>query len=403
MSAYAVVCQRRSVFFRFDDFSVRYQSQFDQRLESVADTQHQAVSLFQEFGNRVRNGRIPKYRRDKFCGTIRFISAAESPRNHDDLALSDLFGHLMNGLVQNFRRQIRQNLHFHLSAGSFKCAFAVHFTVGSRENRNKYFRSRSLNRRRNRASSGKRESLDLLPVFLCPCREYTLQRLTPRRDHLFHGNFFSRGSDFDFPGIRRPAYDFETDTVKQSPRVFRTVNFCDQSASLDLVKIFSLFIFYNSADFIARRHFTYGDENTAASYRIHRQNFFLSGQFDDSRHILAILFEINHAELVVFLIDMHQSAARFLEFGRDHPIGVGRCDSKGNQRRRHIDIHKSTGHAVLSADGRDLQFRLSGQASQQRAERLAPSLRIVAKLFKILLKGKSDFSVIPAQRYDLRD
>ena len=50
MAADCVVCECGAVFIGVDDLAVGHQTQLDQRLEAVADTQHQTVPIIQQAG-----------------------------------------------------------------------------------------------------------------------------------------------------------------------------------------------------------------------------------------------------------------------------------------------------------------------------------------------------------------
>ena len=65
MTADPVVSQRRAVFRAVRDLSVRNEPQLYQCLETVADTKHQAVSLFEQFSDRILYSRISENRSDE--------------------------------------------------------------------------------------------------------------------------------------------------------------------------------------------------------------------------------------------------------------------------------------------------------------------------------------------------
>ena len=74
-----------------------------------ADAQYQAVSSSPEDPSPLpppQDSGRPRYM--NFAETVRFIAAAESARNHDNLTLPDLADHLLDGLVKKLRRQIRR-------------------------------------------------------------------------------------------------------------------------------------------------------------------------------------------------------------------------------------------------------------------------------------------------------
>ena len=77
-----------------------------------------------------------------------------------------------------------------------------------------------------------------------------------------------------------------------------------------------------------------------------------------------------------------------LELRRDEAGSVLRCDCEGNQRGRYVHIVERAGHGVLAADSCQTQVLLCGVCAQQRGERLAEALRVLAETLEILLEGE---------------
>ena len=69
-----VVGQCRRILFLSADLTVRYQSQFDQCLESVADTKSKTVTLIEELHNCLLDLLVLERGSKEFRGSIRLIS-----------------------------------------------------------------------------------------------------------------------------------------------------------------------------------------------------------------------------------------------------------------------------------------------------------------------------------------
>ena len=84
----------------------------------------------------------------------------------------------------------------------------------------------------------------------------------------------------------------------------------------------------------------------------------------------------------------------------DHVFLLCHIHSKGNQRRRNIDLIEGSGHAVLASDGRKAEAKLGRISSQQRCERLTPTGGLLAHPAEVFLEGETDPMEISASCYD---
>ena len=89
MTSDCVERQSRSILLLSGDRTIRNKSELDQRLEAVADTERQSVTLIQQLLYCLLQLRIPKCRCKEFCRAIRLIACGKSAREHDDLCLTD--------------------------------------------------------------------------------------------------------------------------------------------------------------------------------------------------------------------------------------------------------------------------------------------------------------------------
>ena len=144
MAANGIKGQRRRIRRLTGDLTVRNQSQLDQRLEAVADSQRQSVSLLEEFHYRFLNLRVLECGCEKFRGTIRLVTCGKSAREHDDLRLINRFFKNPHGIADIFRCQIAEHSCNYFRSGTLKGPCAVVFTVGAGEYRDKHRRLRQL-------------------------------------------------------------------------------------------------------------------------------------------------------------------------------------------------------------------------------------------------------------------
>ena len=87
MAADGVERQRRAFGGHRHDVAVRHQAQLDERLEAVADAEHQTIAVLQQVAHGLGDGRRAEERGDELGGAVRLVAAGEAARDHDDLAL----------------------------------------------------------------------------------------------------------------------------------------------------------------------------------------------------------------------------------------------------------------------------------------------------------------------------
>ncbi len=90
MTADGVERQCRALGGHRHDVAVWHQAELDQRLEAVADAEHQTITVVQQVAHGLSHGRGPEERGDELGGAVRLVAAGEAAGDHDDLALLDL-------------------------------------------------------------------------------------------------------------------------------------------------------------------------------------------------------------------------------------------------------------------------------------------------------------------------
>ena len=89
MTADVVERKRGAISVHRADVAIGNQPQLHQRLEAVADTEHQPVALLQKLANRLGHLGRAEERRDELRRAVRLVASREAAGNHDDLTLAN--------------------------------------------------------------------------------------------------------------------------------------------------------------------------------------------------------------------------------------------------------------------------------------------------------------------------
>ena len=120
--------------------AVGHQAQLDQRLEAVADAQHQAVALVEEFHHGVGNLRVAEDAGDELGAAFGFVAGAEAAGNHDDLAATDGLDVGIDALADLLAVLVAEDDNLALGTGAVEGTGRVVLAVGAREGRNEDMR-----------------------------------------------------------------------------------------------------------------------------------------------------------------------------------------------------------------------------------------------------------------------
>ncbi len=97
-----------------------HQAQLDQRLEAVADAQHQAIAGLEQVADRLGDLGSAEERRDELGGAVGLVAAREAAGDHDDLACTDAAGKLVGALGDGLGREVVDHEDVGLGAGARK-------------------------------------------------------------------------------------------------------------------------------------------------------------------------------------------------------------------------------------------------------------------------------------------
>ena len=115
------------------DLAIGDQPQLDQRLEAIADAQHQPVPVFQQVMNRVGELGVTQEGDDELGRAVRLVSAGEAAGENHHLAAADGGGQLVGGLAEHLGVQVAHHHDLRLDARLEAGVSGVVLAVGARE------------------------------------------------------------------------------------------------------------------------------------------------------------------------------------------------------------------------------------------------------------------------------
>ena len=137
MTSDFVVSKCRAFLGKRYDMTERNKSEFDKRLETVTDTNHQTVALVKHILHTVRDFRITEERVDELCRTLGFITAAETAGDSDYLRIVNELCELVHAVLNIRRGKVLDNENIALCAVILKRASHIIFAVRAGEYGNK--------------------------------------------------------------------------------------------------------------------------------------------------------------------------------------------------------------------------------------------------------------------------
>ena len=377
------------------DLAEGHQTQLNERLEPVADTQHQTVPLLQQSVHFILDPGVPEECGNELAAAVRLIAAAEAAGQHDNLGLLHLCRNRRNGGFNIRSAQVPDDHHVHVRTGTLEHSCSVVLAVGAREYGNQHPGTGSLDGGTLPGLGYIGIGLDGGKLGLDPAGEHGFQLAFPcllERLRL-HGvalpvdPVIRHGSADDFLSVARLSgqlYDkgavpgLEQDGVGQLPGEFKA----DMVAEAHL---------RNTLGNAASCHAPYGAGTAAVDHALDL--------------VKALLHAVEHRQPVAVILrrNADDRVACLLEFRRDHLPAVGGAHCKGNQGGGHVDVLKGTGHGVLAADGSAAHFQLCPEGAQQCRKGLAPANRVVLGALEIFLEGEPALVVGTAGSHDLGD
>ena len=104
------------------DVAVGHEAQLDERLEAVADAEHQAIAGLQQVANSLGDLGGTEERGDELGGTVGLVATGEAARDHDDLGLADAARKFAGGLGDVLGREVVDHEDIGLGTGGAESA-----------------------------------------------------------------------------------------------------------------------------------------------------------------------------------------------------------------------------------------------------------------------------------------
>ena len=365
-----VIGERGAVLVRLDDLAVRHEPEFDERLETVADTAHQPVALLQKAGDRLLDQFAAEERRDELARTVGFVPAREAARDKDDPALPHLGGEFLRRARDFVGGAVADDVDLGLCARVRKRLCRIVFAVGPREDGDEHLGTRRLyitDERARRAAGeilhARRGRCDVAGVYgfqllLVDLKEIAQQQaLVPADDGALRRRFAERRADGHILG------KFEHE---------RAVFIAEERFDGDILAVLE-------SRHIAEAHLHDRLGNAAESRRIGGDRLARAQQRRDRTENGEQRRRDGQAVRVVHGLEQHDFMPRALELGRDDFCRLPRRHRKGDEGGRHVDMLEGTAHGVLAADRGDAELHLRLERAQKRRQRLSPALGVVPR------------------------
>ena len=98
MAADDIVGECREGLVGIHDPSVGHEAELDERLEAVADTEHQAVALLKQRRDLLLDRSAAEEGRNELGAAVGLVAAGEAAGDHDDLAILDGLGKALDAV-----------------------------------------------------------------------------------------------------------------------------------------------------------------------------------------------------------------------------------------------------------------------------------------------------------------
>ena len=381
------------------DVAERHETQLHERLETVADAQHEAVAVLQQVAHRFGDGRSAEERRDELGRAVGLVAAGEPAGDHDDLAVLDglhqrlgALGHLVGGQIVDDERLGHSS---RLLEGARRIVLAV----VAREHGDDDARARDGAVVHQRRGTG--EGHRFHGIALGAVREHRLEVALPRFLQPDQVDDLAAGGEL--VGLGRLAHLVHAHDVGRMRQLHARSQLHEEAAVRRGEQLVGRHrISQLHADAVAHAHLEQSLSRRAVSRRGHGQRRTVA---DQALHQLERLHQaggVGRDTVVRRGRDAHHAAARLLELGRRRAIH--RADGRGerHQRGRHVQLLETARHGVLAADGADTQVHLRHQRAQHGGGGLAPALGLVAQLLEVLLERQVHVLVEEAGGHEAR-
>ena len=101
VSCNCIKCQSWRIISHWNNLSIWNKTKLNKCLESITDTHHQAITIFQKIMNSICQTRISQEWYNKLTTSVWLVTTAKSTRKHYDLRIVDLLFHNLNRIFNH--------------------------------------------------------------------------------------------------------------------------------------------------------------------------------------------------------------------------------------------------------------------------------------------------------------
>ena len=359
MSADRIARERRRLRIKRHDLAVRKEAELDERLEAVADTEDQPLSLLQKFHDRLSDARISERRRDELARAVRLVTARETAWQHEDLRLVDARGDRLHRFFDGLRREIANDERIDFAARLLKGALRLVLAVDAGKNRHEDAWLRIVITGSLAHAAAERRGCRGRPAFAADRRREDAVKRTHIRLAKLVECLHHPVAD-DARNRRRAPEERPLDAGERIRHVDRLAHLQENRTIGGTEEIFKLDRARRCLETkaVAQAHLRQGCRDAAPADARRRKH---AAALHQCMHALIVAAQVGKNRKIVRInrhLDSIDLAVRVLEFGGNRLARFHEVDGKGDDRRRHMETLKCARHRILAADGRHAKLML---------------------------------------------
>ena len=136
---------------------------------------------------------------------------------------------------------------------------------------------------------------------------------------------------------------------------------------------------------IAESHLRGSHSDTAVSYGFHGRNISFLHFLVQEIGMQLEYVKVRHSRLILGHPEKHEGISCLFQLLADRFRSLSGSNSKGNKRRRYMEIIKRTAHGIFAPDGTKTESRLHMECTKKSSSRFSPACP-VCQFFKIFLE-----------------
>ena len=370
-----------------DDLTEGHQTQLDESLEAVADTQHQTVAVIQQVSHLGLDGGIAEEGGNELGGAVGLVAAREAAGDEDHIGLRQLGGHSLHAPRHVVGGEVADDHDLGISTRTLQSLGGIVLAVGAGEHGDQglgtgtfHSRSRSgaavVGEHGKLARGGGGGGVDTLQRSLVEGQQLGDRRLVlAQLDYRLGGGHTQLQSAAQGHVLGQLCHNVAVEGQMPVARV-------QLGGGLE-------------ADLVTEGHLHDGLGKPV----LHGPSGLdLPFPAEGMEGLPGLLDRLGG--LVYGSEEVHGVACLLELGGQDLPCLDG-SDGEGDQRGRNVLIQEGTRHGVLTADGGGAQLDLGIHGTQQSGEGLAPAGGLVLELLEELLEGQVSQLVVGTRGHQL--